>query len=193
MLAVARAIVEPSELLLIDEPSKGLAPSIIRNLIDAFGQLKRQDTTILLVEQNFQMARALGDRVAVMDDGRVVHAGAMAELAETERCSSGCWACRWGRINEHASAAGRAPGRSPAGPPRRELPPGSPRRASIRPPRRRIRPGSSSRDEAAELKVRPEFDWKPLALLGALLLGAWPLIGSTSTWVTLSVAGLAMG
>ena len=84
MLAVARAIVEPRELLLIDEPSKGLAPSIIRNLIDAFGQLKRQDTTILLVEQNFQMARALGDRVAVMDDGRVVHAGAMAELAEDE-------------------------------------------------------------------------------------------------------------
>ena len=85
MLAVARAIVEPRELLLIDEPSKGLAPSIIVNLIDAFRQLKRQDTTILLVEQNFQMARALGDRVAVMDNGRVVHAGAMAELADDER------------------------------------------------------------------------------------------------------------
>jgi branched-chain amino acid transport system ATP-binding protein len=81
MLAVARAIVEPRELLLIDEPSKGLAPSIINNLIDAFGQLKAQDTTILLVEQNFKMARALGDRVAVMDNGRIVHAGAMAELA----------------------------------------------------------------------------------------------------------------
>jgi branched-chain amino acid transport system ATP-binding protein len=84
MLAIARAIVEPRELLLIDEPSKGLAPSIIRNLIDAFGQLKRQDTTILLVEQNFQMAKALGDRVAVMDNGRIVHAGAMAELAADE-------------------------------------------------------------------------------------------------------------
>jgi branched-chain amino acid transport system ATP-binding protein len=84
MLAVARAIVEPRELLLIDEPSKGLAPSIINNLIDAFRQLKSQDTTILLVEQNFQMAKALGDRVAVMDNGRVVHAGAMAELAADE-------------------------------------------------------------------------------------------------------------
>ena len=84
MLAVARAIVEPRELLLIDEPSKGLAPSIINNLIDAFRQLKAQSTTILLVEQNFQMAKALGDRVAVMDNGRVVHAGAMAELAEDE-------------------------------------------------------------------------------------------------------------
>jgi branched-chain amino acid transport system ATP-binding protein len=81
MLAVARAIVEPRELLLIDEPSKGLAPSIINNLIDAFRQLKAQTTTILLVEQNFQMAKALGDQVAVMDNGRVVHAGSMAQLA----------------------------------------------------------------------------------------------------------------
>ena len=81
MLAVARAIVEPRELLLIDEPSKGLAPSIINNLIDALRQLKSQSTTILLVEQNFQMAKALGDQVAVMDNGRVVHAGSMAELA----------------------------------------------------------------------------------------------------------------
>jgi len=84
MLAVARAIVEPRELLLIDEPSKGLAPSIINNLIDAFRQLKAQSTTLLLVEQNFQMAKALGDQVAVMDNGRVVHAGAMAQLAEDD-------------------------------------------------------------------------------------------------------------
>jgi branched-chain amino acid transport system ATP-binding protein len=84
MLAVARAIVEPRELLLIDEPSKGLAPSIINNLIDAFRQLKSQSTTLLLVEQNFQMAKALGDQVAVMDNGRVVHAGTMAHLADDE-------------------------------------------------------------------------------------------------------------
>ena len=84
MLAVARAIVEPRALLLIDEPSKGLAPSIVNNLIDAFRQLKGQSTTILLVEQNFQMASALGDRVAVMDNGRIVHAGAMADLAADE-------------------------------------------------------------------------------------------------------------
>ena len=84
MLAVARAIVEPRALILIDEPSKGLAPSIIRNLIEAFGELKRQKTAILLVEQNFMMAKALGDTVAVMDNGRVVHRGAMAELAEDE-------------------------------------------------------------------------------------------------------------
>ena len=84
MLSVARAIVEPRALILIDEPSKGLAPSIVQNLISAFRELKAQQTTILLVEQNFQMARALGDTVAVMDDGRVVHHGAMAELAEDQ-------------------------------------------------------------------------------------------------------------
>ena len=82
MLAVARAICEPRELILIDEPSKGLAPSIIQNLISAFNELKRQRTTILLVEQNFMMAKALGDSVAVMDDGRVVHRGSMRELAD---------------------------------------------------------------------------------------------------------------
>ena len=60
MLAVARAIVEPRALLLIDEPSKGLAPSIIQNLITAFRELKSQQTTILLVEQNFMMATRAG-------------------------------------------------------------------------------------------------------------------------------------
>ncbi|HRD96227.1 MAG TPA: ABC transporter ATP-binding protein [Rubrivivax sp.] len=84
MLAVARAICEPRALILIDEPSKGLAPSIVHNLIVAFRELKAQKTTILLVEQNFMMAKALGDRVAVMDNGRVVHHGAMAELAQDE-------------------------------------------------------------------------------------------------------------
>jgi branched-chain amino acid transport system ATP-binding protein len=84
MLAVARAIVEPRKLLLVDEPSKGLAPAIIQNMIAAFRELKRTDTTILLVEQNFNFARQLGDRVAVMDGGRIVHGGAMAELAEDE-------------------------------------------------------------------------------------------------------------
>jgi branched-chain amino acid transport system ATP-binding protein len=84
MLSLARAICEPRALLLIDEPSKGLAPSIIQNLITAFRELKSQRTTILLVEQNFHMARSLGDSVVVMDNGRVVHRGAMAALAEDE-------------------------------------------------------------------------------------------------------------
>jgi len=82
MLAVARAIVEPRDLLIIDEPSKGLAPAIIQNMIDAFQQLKHSGVTILLVEQNIHFAQQLGDSVAVMDNGRVVHAGRMQALAE---------------------------------------------------------------------------------------------------------------
>ena len=82
MLAVSRAIVEPRDLLIIDEPSKGLAPAIIQNMIDAFQQLKASGVTILLVEQNIHFAQQLGDTVAVMDNGRVVHAGAMQALAE---------------------------------------------------------------------------------------------------------------
>lgn len=84
MLAVSRAIVEPRKLLLIDEPSKGLAPAIIANMISAFRELKQTDTTILLVEQNFNFAKQLGDTVAVMDNGQIVHRGLMAELAEDE-------------------------------------------------------------------------------------------------------------
>jgi branched-chain amino acid transport system ATP-binding protein len=84
MLAVARAIVEPRRLLVVDEPTKGLAPAIIEHLIEAFLRLKETETTILLVEQNFHMARAVGDDVAVMDDGRIVHRGAMADLAADE-------------------------------------------------------------------------------------------------------------
>ena len=82
MLAVARALIEPRRLILIDEPSKGLAPAMIVNMIAAFRELKQTDTTILLVEQNFNFARQLGDTVAVMDNGRIVHHGAMDELAE---------------------------------------------------------------------------------------------------------------
>ncbi len=84
MLAVARAIVEPRELLIVDEPSKGLAPAIINNMIDAFAQLKSSGSTILLVEQNISFAKRLGDSVAVMEHGRVVHAGTMQALAEDE-------------------------------------------------------------------------------------------------------------
>ena len=84
MLAVARAIVEPRELLIVDEPSKGLAPAIINNMIDAFAELKATGTTILLVEQNINFAKRLGDSVAVMDNGRVVHAGSMQALADDE-------------------------------------------------------------------------------------------------------------
>lgn len=81
MLAVARAMVEPRDLLIVDEPSKGLAPAIVQNMIDAFQKMKASGVTILLVEQNIHFAQALGDSVAVMDNGRVIHAGSMAALS----------------------------------------------------------------------------------------------------------------
>jgi branched-chain amino acid transport system ATP-binding protein len=81
MLSIARVMAEERKLYLIDEPTKGLAPAIVTTMAAALRDLKRQGASILLVEQNFAVARALGDRAAVMDDGRIVWAGAMAALA----------------------------------------------------------------------------------------------------------------
>lgn len=80
MLAVARAIIEPRDLILVDEPTKGLAPSIIDAMADAFREIA-QTTTILLVEQNFHFAKSLGQNMAVIDDGRIAHTGTMADFA----------------------------------------------------------------------------------------------------------------
>jgi branched-chain amino acid transport system ATP-binding protein len=80
MLAIGRALVNPIRLLLIDEPSKGLAPIVVEHLIAALEAMKRV-TTLVLVEQNFAMASRLGDDCYVMDDGRTVYAGPMAALA----------------------------------------------------------------------------------------------------------------
>jgi len=81
MVSIARAIVEPRRLLLIDEPTKGLAPAIVVALIECLAEIKRRGATILLVEQNFHAARELGDAVLVMDNGKIVHRGEMAALA----------------------------------------------------------------------------------------------------------------
>jgi len=80
MLSIARAIVEPRKLLLIDEPTKGLAPAIVVALIDCFAEIKRRGATILLVEQNFHAASEIGDSVLVMDNGRIVHRGASDDI-----------------------------------------------------------------------------------------------------------------
>ena len=84
MLSIARALAEPRKLLLIDEPTKGLAPAIVAALIACLADLKARGASILLVEQNFLVARQIGDDVVVMDNGRAVHWGAMAELAADE-------------------------------------------------------------------------------------------------------------
>lgn len=81
MLSIARAMVEERKLYLIDEPTKGLAPAIISTMARALRELKEQGASILLVEQNFSVAKALGDNCVVMDDGRAIWNGAMSELA----------------------------------------------------------------------------------------------------------------
>jgi len=82
MLSIARAVVEPRKLLLIDEPTKGLAPAIVVAMIECFAEIKRRGATIVLVEQNFRVAQQIGDTVLVMDNGRIVHRGEMAALAQ---------------------------------------------------------------------------------------------------------------
>lgn len=81
MLSVARAMITERRLYLIDEPSKGLAPAIVSTLAKALRELKAAGATILMVEQNFRLAKALGDHAAVMDNGRVIWTGPMANLA----------------------------------------------------------------------------------------------------------------
>jgi branched-chain amino acid transport system ATP-binding protein len=80
MLSIARALVNPNRLLLIDEPSKGLAPIIVEHLTAALRAMKRE-ATVLLVEQNFSLAEAVGDDFILLDDGRTVQTGSMAALA----------------------------------------------------------------------------------------------------------------
>jgi branched-chain amino acid transport system ATP-binding protein len=84
MVAIARALALPRKLILVDEPTKGLAPAIVNSLASAFRELKDSPNTILLVEQNFAFVRALGDNVNVMDDGRVRHTGSMQDLARDD-------------------------------------------------------------------------------------------------------------
>jgi branched-chain amino acid transport system ATP-binding protein len=83
MLSIARAFLNPNRLLLIDEPSKGLAPIIVEHLVQALREMKRH-ATVLLVEQNFAMAQALADDFYLIDDGRTVRHGPMAALVADE-------------------------------------------------------------------------------------------------------------
>ena len=83
MLAMARAFVNEGELLLIDEPSKGLAPIVIEKVMEAMIEMKKT-TTIVLVEQNFLMASKIGDTYTLIDDGETVHAGTMEELVRND-------------------------------------------------------------------------------------------------------------
>ena len=81
MLAIGRALVANPELLLIDEPSQGLAPLIVEDVYRILAELKKTGHAILLVEQNALLALRVADRAYVLDAGRVVHDGPAAELA----------------------------------------------------------------------------------------------------------------
>ncbi|TYS65793.1 ABC transporter ATP-binding protein [Sutcliffiella horikoshii] len=83
MLAISRAYINNSRLLLIDEPSKGLAPIMVEKVMDSIQQMKKE-TSIILVEQNFYMASTIGDCFYILDDGKTVHHGHMQELKEDE-------------------------------------------------------------------------------------------------------------
>jgi branched-chain amino acid transport system ATP-binding protein len=81
MLAIARAMVNHNRVLLIDEPTKGLAPVIVKKLQEIFQSLQGEGETILLVEQNLEFAQAVGSRFFVLDEGRIVFGGPMGELS----------------------------------------------------------------------------------------------------------------
>ena len=80
MLAIARTLMGNPQLLLLDEPSEGLAPKIVKDVMSIILELKKRGISILLVEQNSVLALAVSDRAYVLDDGRVVYEGAAKEL-----------------------------------------------------------------------------------------------------------------
>jgi branched-chain amino acid transport system ATP-binding protein len=84
MLAIARALAGNPELLMLDEPSQGLAPRLVRELETLMVRLKGEGVTILLVEQNARMALGISDRVLVLGKGAVVFAGPVAEFRRRE-------------------------------------------------------------------------------------------------------------
>ena len=83
MLSIARAYLNNNDLILIDEPSKGLAPIVVEKVMRSIEEMKER-TTILLVEQNFLMASGIGDRFYIIDDGTTVHHGQMKSLVKDE-------------------------------------------------------------------------------------------------------------
>ena len=84
MLAIGRALMSRPQLLMLDEPSMGLAPILVEQIFEIIGKLHRSDTTILLVEQNAQMALSVADRAYVMETGRIGLSGTGRELAESD-------------------------------------------------------------------------------------------------------------
>jgi branched-chain amino acid transport system ATP-binding protein len=101
MLAIARAIILNPRLLLLDEPSQGLAPLIVQNVFQVVAAMRKEGISVLLVEQNVRAAVEIADRAYVIDDGKVVYEGGAAEFARDEervRAQAGASAEKWDAI-----------------------------------------------------------------------------------------------
>ena len=85
MLAMARALMSQPKLLMLDEPSMGLSPILVQQIFDIIKELHKAGTTILLVEQNAEMALEVADRAYVLESGRIVLSGTGEELAQSDR------------------------------------------------------------------------------------------------------------
>jgi len=98
MLAIARALLLNPKILLLDEPSQGLAPLIVQEVFKIVSSARQQGISVLLVEQNVRAAVEVADRAYVLDDGKVVYSGAAAEFAKDEervRALAGASAEQW--------------------------------------------------------------------------------------------------
>ena len=84
MLAMGRALISAPRLLMLDEPSMGLAPILVEQIFDIIRELHEAGTTILLVEQNAEMALKVADRAYVLESGRITLSGTGAELAQSD-------------------------------------------------------------------------------------------------------------
>jgi branched-chain amino acid transport system ATP-binding protein len=98
MLAIARALLINPRLLILDEPSQGLAPLVVREVFRIVAEMRREGISVLLVEQNAQMSLEIADQAYVLDDGKVVYSGAARELAadaERVKALAGASAEEW--------------------------------------------------------------------------------------------------
>jgi branched-chain amino acid transport system ATP-binding protein len=105
MLAIARALLLNPKLLLLDEPSQGLAPLIVQEVFRVVTSARSEGISVLLVEQNVRAAVEIADRAYVLDDGKVVYAGSAAEFGKDEervRALAGASAESWEPEGTHA-------------------------------------------------------------------------------------------
>lgn len=98
MLSIARALLLNPKLLLLDEPSQGLAPLIVKEVFQIIKTMREEGISVLLVEQNVRVSLAIADRAYVLDDGAIIYDGSAAELADDEervRSMAGASAKEW--------------------------------------------------------------------------------------------------